>query len=153
MSTDYYIDEPIPVSDLFGGRLDKYGVRDAESLNATDNSKCLTDGLNNYLWTHGNPVDCFTQYLPNRYPSFILQSIATEFGVEIYSEHEIVDVAKEGEEAPKPSYIPGDKPNSELTGEKSAKLSIGRWNPYGHKSAKRPAERKRAKRDRQERRR
>jgi len=24
MSTDYYIDEPIPVSDLFGGRLDKY---------------------------------------------------------------------------------------------------------------------------------
>ena len=113
MSTGYYIYEAIPVTELLGGRLEKYGVRDAQSPNATDNSKCLTDGEDNYLWAYGNPVDCFTRYLPNRYPGFILQSIATEFGVEIYSEHEIVDVAKEGEEAPKPSYIPGDKPTSE----------------------------------------
>src|SRR6516165_10299375 len=113
MSTGYYIYEAIPVTELLGGRLEKYGVRDAQSPNATDNSKCLTDGEDNYLWAYGNPVDCFTRYLPNRYPGFILQSIATEFGVEIYSEHDLIDAAEEGAEAPKPWYMPGKKPTSE----------------------------------------
>jgi hypothetical protein len=113
MSTGYYIYGPIPVTELLGGRLDKYGVRDAQSPNATDDSKCLTDGENNYLWAYGNPVNSFARYLPNRYPGFILKSIATEFGVEIYSEHDLIDTAENGEEAPKPSFVPLRIPTDE----------------------------------------
>jgi hypothetical protein len=87
MSIDYHINEPIPVTELLGGRLNKYGVRDAQSPKATNDSKCLTDG-ENYLWAYGNPVACFAEYVPNRHPGFILQSIATEFGIEIYSEYD-----------------------------------------------------------------
>jgi hypothetical protein len=87
MSTDYIITTPIPMSELFGERLKKYGIRDAQSPEATDDARCLTDGENNYLWAYGNPVTGFTRYMPNGWPGFILQAIATEFGVEIYSEH------------------------------------------------------------------
>src|SRR6266478_1283477 len=85
MSTDYVITTSIPMSELFGERLKKYGIRDAESPKATDDARCLTDGENNYLWSYGNPVDSFTRCLPNGWPGFILQAIANEFGVEIYS--------------------------------------------------------------------
>jgi hypothetical protein len=44
--------------------------------------------------------------MPNGRPHFILQSIATEFGVEIYSEYDLADAAEKGEEAPKPCYAP-----------------------------------------------
>jgi hypothetical protein len=88
MSTDYYIHESIPVSELLGGRLDKYGIRDAESPKSSDDARCLTDGENNYLWAYGNPVTGFTRYMPNGWPGFILQAIANEFGVEIFSEHD-----------------------------------------------------------------
>jgi hypothetical protein len=50
MSTDYIITTPIPMSELFGDRLKKYGIRDAQSSEATDDTRCLTDGENNYLW-------------------------------------------------------------------------------------------------------
>jgi hypothetical protein len=107
MSTGYYIiDEAIPVCELLGRRLDKYGIRDAQSPNSTDDARCLTDGENNYLWAYGNPVNSFTRYMPNGRPGFILQSIATEFGVEIYSEYDLDYAPEEGEEAPKPSYVP-----------------------------------------------
>jgi hypothetical protein len=106
MSIDYYIHEPIPVAELLGGRLDKYGVREAPSPKATNDSKFFTDGQRNYLWSYGDPVDTFVEYVPNRYPGFILQSIATEFGIEIYSEYDFKEGAK-------PSYIPGEKPTPE----------------------------------------
>jgi hypothetical protein len=96
MSTDYFVYEPITVTEFFGGRLDKYGIIDAKSANADDRQRCLTDGENNYLWAYGNPVECFTRYLPNGWPGFILQAIANEFEVEIFSEHD--------EETP--SYVP-----------------------------------------------
>jgi hypothetical protein len=114
MSTSYYIYETIPVTELFGGRLDKYGVRDGQSPNATADSKCLTDGENNYLWAYGNPVAWFTRYFPNGWPEFILQSIATEFDVEIYSDYDLADAAENGEEAPTPCYVPlEEKPTDE----------------------------------------
>jgi hypothetical protein len=96
MSTNYFIYEFIPVADLLGGRLDKYGIQDAKSADTDDDQRCLTDGENNYLWAYGNPVECFTRYMPNGWPGFILQAIANEFGVEIFSEHD----------ADQPSYVP-----------------------------------------------
>jgi hypothetical protein len=100
MSTDYSISGFIFVADLFGGGLDKYGITDAKSADADERQKCLTDGENNYLWVYGDPVECFTRYLPNGWPGFILQAIANEFEVEIFSEHD--------EETP--SYVPLGKP-------------------------------------------
>jgi hypothetical protein len=88
MSTNYFTDEFIPVIEFFGGRLDKYGIMDAKSANADDLRRCITDGENNYLWVNGDPVACFTRYMPNGWPGFILQAIANEFGVEIFSEHD-----------------------------------------------------------------
>ncbi len=109
MPTDYIITTPIPMSELFGERLKKYGIRDAQSPEATDDARCLRDGENNYLWAYGNPVTGFTRYMPNGWPGFILQAIATEFGVEIYSEHALY-YEEESQEEAKPSYVPLDTP-------------------------------------------
>jgi hypothetical protein len=103
MSTNYFIYEFIPVADLLGGRLDKYGIQDAKSADTDDDQRCLTDGENNYLWAYGNPVECFTRYMPNGWPGFILQAIANEFGIEIFSEHD----------ADQPSYVPVGTPTEQ----------------------------------------
>jgi hypothetical protein len=58
-------------------------------------------------------VTSFARYLPNGYPDFILQSIATEFGIEIYSEYDLIVAGEEGGEQPEPSYLPLEKPTSE----------------------------------------
>jgi hypothetical protein len=50
--------------------------------------------------------------MPNAWPGFILQAIATEFGVEIYSEYEL-NYADENEGEPKRSYVPLDSPTDE----------------------------------------
>ena len=105
MSTNYFIYEFIPVADLLGGRLDKYGIQDAKSADTDDDQRCLTDGENNYLWAYGNPVNSFTRYMPNGWPGFILQAVANEFEVEIFSEHD------EDEETP--SYEPLAAPADE----------------------------------------
>jgi hypothetical protein len=111
MSTGYYLlNNEIPVSELLGGQLDKYGIRDAQSSEARDDARCLTDGENNYLWAYGDPVNRFTRYMPNGRPWFILQAIATEFGVKIYSEYDLANAAEEGEETPTPYYVPLDCP-------------------------------------------
>ena len=103
MSINYFIYEPITVTEIFGGRLDKYGIRDAKSANADDLHRCITDGENNYLWVDGDPVGCFTRYRPNGWPGFILQAIANEFEVEIVSEHD----------EDEPSYVPLGTPTEE----------------------------------------
>jgi len=103
MSTDYFIYVPITVTEFVGGRLDKYGITDAKPTDADERQRCLTDGENNYLWAYGNPVECFTRYMPNGWPGFILQAIANEFEVEIFSEHD--------EETP--SYVPLGAPTDE----------------------------------------
>jgi len=103
MSIDYFIYVPITVTEFVDGRLDKYGITDAKPTDADERQRCLTDGENNYLWAYGNPVECFTKYMPNGWPGFILQAIANEFGVEIFSEHD--------EETP--SYVPLGTPTDE----------------------------------------
>jgi hypothetical protein len=86
MSTDYLIVYPIPMSELFGERLKKYGIQNAQSPKATNDSRCLVDDENNYVWVYGDPAMILTRYLPNGWPDFILQAIATEFGVKLYSD-------------------------------------------------------------------
>jgi hypothetical protein len=62
MSTSYYIYETIPVTELFGGRLDKYGVRDAQAPNATADSnaspmaRITTFGRTAILWLGSHDI-------------------------------------------------------------------------------------------------
>jgi hypothetical protein len=103
MSTDYVTSELITVSELLGGRLEKYGITDGKSPKADKSQRCLTDG-ENYLWAYGERfVECFTRWMRNGRPGFILQAIATEFDVEILSEHD----------EDTPSYVPLGKPTEE----------------------------------------
>lgn len=113
MSTDYIIFDPIPISELCGGRLKRYGIQDAQSPQSTDEFRCLADGENNYLWAYGDPVTCFTRWMPNGWPEFILQSIATEFGVKIYSEYELNYEEEDAEGEPNPCYVPLEPPTDE----------------------------------------
>jgi hypothetical protein len=104
MSTDYVSSELITVSDLLGGRLDKCGITDGKSPKADKCQRCLTDGDENYLWAYGERfIGCFTRWMPNGRPGFMLQAIANEFDVEIFSEHD--------EETP--SYVPLGKPTDD----------------------------------------
>jgi hypothetical protein len=101
MSTDYVSSELITVSDLLGGRLEKYGITDSKSTDENECHRSLTDGENNYLWVYGERfVECFTRYMPNGWPGFMLQAIANEFDVEIFSEHD----------EDTPLYVPLGKP-------------------------------------------
>src|SRR5258706_11620627 len=104
MSTDYISSELITISDFLGGRWDKYGITHAKSPNADKGQRCVTDGEENYLWVYGERfVECFTRWAPNGLPGYMLQAIANEFDVEIFSEHD--------EETP--SYVPLGKPTEE----------------------------------------
>jgi hypothetical protein len=103
MSTGYYICEPVPVAEFFGGRLDKYGVQDANAPSAGADNRCITDGQNNYLWVYGDPVRSFARYRPSGRPGFMLQTIANEFEVEIFPEDDYDE----------PLYVPSRKPTEE----------------------------------------
>jgi len=101
MSTDYVTSELITVSNLLGGRLEKYGITDSKSPKADKCCRSLTDGQGNYLWAYGERfVECFTRWMPNRWPGFMLQAIANEFDVEIFTE-DYEDT---------PSYVPLGNP-------------------------------------------
>ena len=97
MSTGYSVVDvqAIPVAELLGGRLARYGICEAQSQTATDHARCLTDGLENFLWCYGSPVTHFARYFPNGHPGFILRSIATEFDVEIYCTDDQTEVDPE----------------------------------------------------------
>ena len=85
MSTDYRPLTPIRMADLFDGRLEKLGVQEQHSDEATPNSKCLTDGRN-FLWFYGNEeglASAFTRYGDNA-PQRILRAISQEFNVKLY---------------------------------------------------------------------
>jgi hypothetical protein len=91
MSTDYVILPPISASELFDGRLEKFGVREHVNEETTEDHRCLVDG-NNYLWLDvaddGN-VTGFKRYAPNGNPSRIIDAIFSAFeGHEIFSEYE-----------------------------------------------------------------
>src|ERR1700730_10844264 len=89
MSIDYIILFPIPMPELFGDRLRKYGYTTPSRQiqptmpDVSRTVRIITSGLmaiRQLVLTH---------YVPNRLPDFILQAIATEFDVRIYSEHEL----------------------------------------------------------------
>jgi hypothetical protein len=89
MSTDYAPFNKIHARDLFDGRLEKFGVREQATAEATETSKCLTDGRN-YLWAYVDDagfVSCVTRYAGNA-PSKILDAIAQTFDTDIFSEYE-----------------------------------------------------------------
>jgi hypothetical protein len=90
MSTHYTIVPPISASELFDGRLEKFGVREHVNEETTKNHRCLIEG-NNYLWLDveddGN-ITSFTRYTPNGNPSRIFNAITETLDFEIFSEHE-----------------------------------------------------------------
>jgi hypothetical protein len=86
MSVDFYpLNKAIRMTDLFDGRLEKHGVREHQTENATPMSRCLTDG-ENFVWAYGGDDDnhpvMFTRYAGN-YPMLILDAIVAEFDVEL----------------------------------------------------------------------
>jgi hypothetical protein len=74
---------------LFGGRLQKFGIREHVTPETKERSRCLTDGRN-YLWvylTEDLQVGCLSRYGANA-PGKILNAIAEAFDTEIFSEYE-----------------------------------------------------------------
>jgi hypothetical protein len=116
MATDFQPAQSITATDLFGGRLEKHGVREiiiepmsVHELAArdgyklppggsgkmlipgtTEHNRCLTDGTN-YMWVKisscGFFVSSITRYGGND-PQTILKAIAEEFDTDMYSEHD-----------------------------------------------------------------
>jgi hypothetical protein len=89
MSTDIRPLTPIPMADLFDGRLENVGLREQYSEETTSDNRCLTDGRN-CLWVFCNEkglVSTFTRYGLNA-PQRILRAISDEFNVDIVSEYE-----------------------------------------------------------------
>jgi hypothetical protein len=88
MSTDYSLEKKIRISDLFDGRLERFGVRE-HILEKKSNKRCLTDGRS-VLWVSADD-EGFVSYL-SRYAGnladTILGAIAEAFSTDIFSEYE-----------------------------------------------------------------
>ena len=90
MPLDFRLVRGIPVSDLFDGRLEAFGIRQHPSPETIEYAKCLTDG-HSYLWVDVNYdgiVDHLTRYAPNGDPTQILSAISKVFDVTFVSEYE-----------------------------------------------------------------
>ena len=83
MSTCYCSLSPIRFSDLFDGRLEKYGLCERVNDESTEKQRCLTDGDNNFLWVFrgDNGEASYTRYAPNGDPAYIRSVIMEEFGL------------------------------------------------------------------------
>jgi hypothetical protein len=89
MSTYFKLSKTVSAADLFGGELEKFGVREHIAPATNETSRCLTDGRH-YLWvylTDDGLVSWLSSYFPN-VPIKILDAIAEKFETEIFSEHE-----------------------------------------------------------------
>jgi hypothetical protein len=82
--------EPIPMIELFDGRLDQYEVKEHIEVGTTSNShRCLTDG-ENFLWVDddgGGNMSIITLFGHYRVGQFFL-AISQVFGTEIVSDYE-----------------------------------------------------------------
>jgi hypothetical protein len=79
--------EAIPLDQLVA-RLEQYGIHGVHSADADATRICITDGRN-YLWCYGDAaVTAFARDMSNGHPGYILQSIADEFGVDIWNEQD-----------------------------------------------------------------
>lgn len=89
MSKDFRTESKLLMSDLFDGRLSKYGISEDCNELTRSTSRCLTDN-DNFIWVFGNAAGratCISRYGMNS-AEHILDAIAQEFDTEIYSEHE-----------------------------------------------------------------
>jgi hypothetical protein len=89
MSTDYRISKEVSASDLFGGRLERFGIREHVTPETSETQRCLTDGRN-FVWvwlTEDNFVSCLTRYGFNP-PQKILNAISKLLDAEIFSEYQ-----------------------------------------------------------------
>jgi hypothetical protein len=90
MSLSFRTVKEIQASDLFGSRLEKYGVREAVSKDPTETDRWLTDGQN-YLCVHAGsdgPVLGFTAYGAGGDCRKISHAIMTEFNTGFVFENE-----------------------------------------------------------------
>lgn len=89
-SIEYVALTPVPMADLVGGRLTKYGIREwVVKGETTRKAKCLTEGRN-FVWAYADKeglVTGFTRYSGN-WTHDIFAAIGEEFGIRIVSEHE-----------------------------------------------------------------
>lgn len=89
MSKDFRTESKLLMSDLFDGRLSKYGISEDCNELTRSTSRCLTDN-DNFIWVFGNAAGratCISRYGMNSC-QHILSAIAQEFDTEIYSEDE-----------------------------------------------------------------
>ncbi len=89
MSTDYRPLSAISFSELFGGALEPFHVRERISEGTTGDHRCLTDG-DSCVWAFRAPdgsLEGLTRWYPNRAEN-IVRAIHDAFGVEVVSEHE-----------------------------------------------------------------
>jgi hypothetical protein len=89
MSTDYMLAKKVSARELFGGQLEKLGIRERIAPEASERERCLTDGRN-YLWVYTDDdgsVSCLSRYGADA-PGKILNAIAEVFETEIFSEFE-----------------------------------------------------------------
>ena len=89
MSTDFNFSRELTAHDLFGERLNRFGIREHVTSDTDERKRCLTDGRN-YLWvylTEDGLVGCLSRYGANA-PRKILSAIAETFDTEIFSEYE-----------------------------------------------------------------
>jgi hypothetical protein len=88
--TDFVLSKKVSARDLFGERLNKFGIREHVASGKDDErSRCLTDGsqcLAVFL-TEDGFVDFLTAYGVDA-PRKILNAISETFGTETFSEHE-----------------------------------------------------------------
>ena len=89
MSTDFRLSDKVSVRDLFGGRLQKFGVREHVNPETSEKHRILTDG-NNYVHVYmadDGFVQSLTRYAGNEARK-VLEAIIETFDTQIFSEHE-----------------------------------------------------------------
>jgi hypothetical protein len=89
MSTHYRPLERVRASDLFGGRLENFGIREHINDETNQTAKCLTDGRN-YVWVYVDQdgfIDSLCRYGLNS-PRKVLNAVADAFDTDIVSEYD-----------------------------------------------------------------
>jgi hypothetical protein len=89
MSTHFILSRKVSADELFGGRLERFGVREHVASATTEQSRCLTDGRN-CLWvclTEDGFVGSISRYGANA-PGKIIGAISNAFETYVFSEYE-----------------------------------------------------------------
>jgi len=88
VSTDFRPLKQIAMSDLFDGRLERFGIREVwDSERSRQIARCLTDGRN-VLWVGGNVGGHVSNLSHSGQDNHILGAIAETFDCAVVSEHE-----------------------------------------------------------------